>query len=159
MLLHNDQVTKIIPSFVHISKQIFKIGKFSLQLHTFYIVIILELYTSSCISLNASKNSSNSEFTLVSSMAKESFIESTIKLEEEDVPKLCRPFFVFCPSVLSFQQIFFKVDRTFRFDVTLLSTFEACEGVVVALYLLWRFREFSVFGSFENFSKLLHNQA
>jgi len=44
MLLHTEQVTKITFSFVHFSKKIFKIGKLSLQLHTFFIVILFELF-------------------------------------------------------------------------------------------------------------------
>ena len=39
----------------------------------------------------------------------------------------------------------------------LLTTFEACEVVVVVLNLLEGFREFSVFGFLEKFSKLLYH--
>jgi len=44
MLLHTEQVTKITLSFVQFSKNIFNIGKLSLQLDTFNIVILFEIF-------------------------------------------------------------------------------------------------------------------
>jgi len=58
-----------------------------------------------------------------------------------------------------FRKLFSKVDRIYKFDVTLLPIFEACEYVVVTFYLLLRFRKYFAFGSFEKFSKLLHHKA
>jgi len=53
--------------------------------------------------------------------------------------------------------MFSKVDRTLKFDMTLLTTFEACE-VVVILNLLGGFGEFSIFGLLEKFSKFSYHQ-
>ena len=75
------------------------------------------------------------------------------------LPKLYRPFSVSILFSFLFSKLFSKVDRTFKFDVTLVSIFEAREGVVVVLYLFLRFRKFSVLEYFEKFSKLLHHQA
>ena len=73
------------------------------------------------------------------------------------LPNLCRLSFVFYPSFLFSTNIFFKVDRTLKFDMTLLNTFEACEVVVVVvvLNLLGGFREFYVFGSPKKIFKFL----
>ena len=64
--------------------------------------------------------------------------------------------FFFFSVLLSFlfTNKFSKVDRTLRFDMTLLTVFEACE-VVVVLNLLGGFREFSVFWTWEIFQIFL----